>query len=673
MKDDMPRKSGKKRVVVVGAGIAGMTAAHELVERNYEVEVVEMAVEPASDPTAPVPRLGGMARTSWAAVLAPVEEAPLRQEPAGPTPLSRAVGESDRVPGEHGFRFFPSFYRHMFDTMRRIPAAEGRTAFDALRSADAIELGLKPDGNRLRSFEIPRRPMRSPQEIRQFFADVLERAGYRGQDVYRLATRYAEYLTSSPERRTQEYEHISWSQFLGLDGGGFSSYFGRQVTSGAQALVAMSSKTNDARTIGSVALQLTLDQVRANPDACTDGTLRGPTSVELFDPWQAYLEAQGVKFTCAQLVGFYGDGMAVRPAFGVRASTTTREFKHVDVAPADYHVLTIPVDVFQALFDNDSNGTPTATWTNDGVNKPPDLLSREQLLSANRLCLERDHFVQADSDDIRKYLAFPVGDFAKSPDRGPLRSMCGIQFYFAADVKVIIGHTICLDSPWGVSYISQAQYWHAGSRGQGGVRGVISAIFTLFEVPGSGRDGQNPKTALECSAREIAERVWKQIEDTWNVEQHGPLPEPDSFYLDESLSHDGHRWTNQTPYLVNQVGDWEKRGGARLPNGDYAYRIQLGHTVFAGAFMRTQTRLNTMEAANESARRAVNAILTYDNESIQQCPVWNLEDHEIPELLPLRELDERILRRGGHHLMRDGAVEVALRAVPWDLLRLGLP
>jgi hypothetical protein len=42
------------------------------------------------------------------------------------------------IPGEHGFRFFPTFYRHLFDTMRRTPildadgAGTGSTAFDQL-------------------------------------------------------------------------------------------------------------------------------------------------------------------------------------------------------------------------------------------------------------------------------------------------------------------------------------------------------------------------------------------------------------------------------------------------------------------------------------------------------------------------------------------------------------
>src|SRR5262249_5323870 len=40
------------------------------------------------------------------------------------------------LPGEHGFRFFPSYYNHVFDTMRRIPLLDGdgnesgRTVYD---------------------------------------------------------------------------------------------------------------------------------------------------------------------------------------------------------------------------------------------------------------------------------------------------------------------------------------------------------------------------------------------------------------------------------------------------------------------------------------------------------------------------------------------------------------
>jgi FAD dependent oxidoreductase len=796
-----PAPGDKRRVVVVGAGIAGLTAAHELVERGFEVEVVEAQSELERDKDGDLLRkavIGGMARTSWAAIPVPPDQFPLEpdrstrpftpikpdtapppltvpkeqvySDPTNPRPVfghrvnvffdsvdkidsvdqndkplrvalliigpfdqgdrpaleaaleARRPGrwslshadpnltitdpntappvwyqfavESTRVPGEHGFRFFPSFYRNMFDTMKRIPIEEAsisatpqanetgvttmsdsaRTAFDALESADQIGFGLRPHRGRERerSFEISRRPIRSFQQLRELIQDVLERAGYRGQDIYRLATRYLEYLTSSQERRRAEYEELAWADFLGL-GANYSAYFASHVNGGAQGLAAMSSQTNDARTIGSIAVQLTLDELRVNESGYTDATLRGPTSEALFGPWQTYLQTQGVVFRCARFAGFCGRGMAVRPVFVTDNDST------VDIDPADYYVLAIPIHKLQELFAG--NGDPTVRPAPD-----PGMLNHDQLFDANDRWLELDELEamgspdtalteipRAERNDLRKHLTYRMNDYAVHPDEGPLRYMCGVQFYFDADVRLFLGHTLCLDSLWGVSYISQEQYWQDRSRGQDGVRGVLSAIFTRFEVAAPGITDPTPKTAMQCNEAELVERVWKQIADTWNTPANGPSPTPHYYFLDENLSRPHEQWRNETPYLVNKVCDWEHRGGARTASGDYVYPMQLGHTVFAGTFMRTTTRLNSMEAANETGRRAVNAILDREGVLAERVPVYDLEHYEVPELRPLRELDARIWRRGGKHVLRSTVAEAALRAIPWDLVRLGLP
>jgi uncharacterized protein with NAD-binding domain and iron-sulfur cluster len=75
------------RVAVLGGGVAGLSAAHELVERGFQVEVYE-----ARD------SFGGKAQSLR-----------VRQPP-----------ELAGLPGEHGFRFFPGFYKHVVDTMDRI-------------------------------------------------------------------------------------------------------------------------------------------------------------------------------------------------------------------------------------------------------------------------------------------------------------------------------------------------------------------------------------------------------------------------------------------------------------------------------------------------------------------------------------------------------------------------
>src|SRR5258708_25812991 len=77
-------------VAILGGGVAGLSAAHELAERGYSVSVYESK-----------PIWGGKARSMG-------------------SPGTGSDGRRD-LPGEHGFRFFPGFYKHLPHTMKRIP------------------------------------------------------------------------------------------------------------------------------------------------------------------------------------------------------------------------------------------------------------------------------------------------------------------------------------------------------------------------------------------------------------------------------------------------------------------------------------------------------------------------------------------------------------------------
>lgn len=76
-------------VAVLGGGVAGLTAAHELAERGFRVTVFERRA------------LGGKARSM---------DVP-----------NSAKGARRPLPAEHGFRFIPGIYHNLPDTMRRIP------------------------------------------------------------------------------------------------------------------------------------------------------------------------------------------------------------------------------------------------------------------------------------------------------------------------------------------------------------------------------------------------------------------------------------------------------------------------------------------------------------------------------------------------------------------------
>jgi len=96
----------QQTVAVLGGGVAGLSAAHELAERGFSVRVYERK-----------PVWGGKARSI-------------------PVPGSARDGRRP-LPGEHGFRFFPGFYKHVTDTMRRIPCGANGNTFDNLTVAHA--------------------------------------------------------------------------------------------------------------------------------------------------------------------------------------------------------------------------------------------------------------------------------------------------------------------------------------------------------------------------------------------------------------------------------------------------------------------------------------------------------------------------------------------------------
>ena len=115
------RQGGPPTVAVFGAGVAGLTAAHELAERGFAVTVYEAMEDERHTFNPPLPgakpvRLGGMAATQFVAA------GDLRPFPGTP---GQRPQRGAFATGEHGFRFFPAYYLHIWDTLRRIPIYDG--------------------------------------------------------------------------------------------------------------------------------------------------------------------------------------------------------------------------------------------------------------------------------------------------------------------------------------------------------------------------------------------------------------------------------------------------------------------------------------------------------------------------------------------------------------------
>src|SRR4051795_7643598 len=288
-----------ERVAVLGGGVAGLTAAHELAERGFEVTVYE-----ARD------RLGGKARSL-------------------PVPGSGAGGRAD-LPAEHGFRFFPGFYKHVPDTMRRIGVDQH------LVGAERVLLAQGEGRNELITPAHLPESLEDFELVTRFLFDAATKLGVPPQDTAWFVDRLLTLLTSCDERRLGQWELQSWWRFVDADrrSPAFQKFLADGLT---RTLVAAKAHEMSARTGGSILLQLAFDLTRAGGRA--DRVLDGPTSDVWIDPWAAHLEGLGVQFRRgAPVEGIQMAGGRVTGAT-VGGETVT----------ADRYVAAVPVEVMRLL------------------------------------------------------------------------------------------------------------------------------------------------------------------------------------------------------------------------------------------------------------------------------------------------------------------------------------
>src|SRR5919199_2236037 len=217
-------------VAVLGGGVAGLSAAHELAERGFAVAVYEQRGAP-----------GGKARSI-------------------PVAGSGMDGRAD-LPGEHGFRFFPGFYRHLPDTMSRIPAGGG-TVRDRLVGATRILFAQADGPNEIIA------PAHLPESLDdftvlvRFLRDAALRVGVPAHEYAFLVERLVTLLTSCDERRYEQWDAQSWWEYTGAERR--SAAFQRFLADGlTRTLVAARGREMSARTGGLVLVQLLQDLSRA--------------------------------------------------------------------------------------------------------------------------------------------------------------------------------------------------------------------------------------------------------------------------------------------------------------------------------------------------------------------------------------------------------------------------
>ncbi len=473
-------------VIVIGGGVGGLTTAHELAERGFKVDVYESR-----------PTWGGKARSQ------PV--------------VGTGTGGRKDLPGEHGFRFYPRFYKHVIDTMQRIPSGSGHVS-DALQATTESAIALIDQTTWYRFF---RQAVTKPYDVLEALELFFQELDFDDGDIALFAAKILQFFTSSDARRLGQYEQMSWWDFL--EGDMYSAAFQRQLRAVPRTMVAMDPKLGSAKTVGKISMQLILDY--ATTGVNNDRTMGGPTTQMWLDPWIALLASMGVGLHLGTTVA------NISVAGGKIAGVTLASGATLT---ADHYVLAVPIDAAIPMITADMAALDPALAT-----------------------LRSKH-----PDDVVSW-------------------MSGIQFYLYEDVPLVRGHTFYPDAPWALTSISQPQFWRSLGLfrklyGDGEVGGLLSIDVSEWGTPGA----FIPKIAKECTAAEIQSEVWQQLKAALNGTGADEITLDDSllktWHLDDDIDFSSGTAVNRSRLLIHPPGSWAYRPdpATKIPNlviaADYA-------------------------------------------------------------------------------------------------------
>ncbi len=483
------------------------------------------------------------------------------------------------IPGEHGFRFFPNFYRHLFDTMKRTPLLDaenfqtGRTAYEQLVATPGAMLAMN-DGKA--PVDVNLRGHQSAYSLDKAMKIFFDRLGFDPEDMIGLQFFTARWMTSCSLRRRHEGEPQNFVQYIG-GRDRYSKGAWDFINKAPRALAAMSATESDARTQFDIAVQL----MGLAPDQknVADMTLNGPTNTAWLDYWKAYLKVQGVRFFTGSL-----DGMAL--------DETSKAFVP-SVSGPDGHGLPLSEDPFLPYLHPGSSenlrhrfvvamsyqhvsDVVAAAYETAMQARLPFTGPFRQLLEFDRQSDRRN--VQGDLLPTQRSAetGAPLGAY-------PLRTISGLQFFFPNRYRIGSGNLYFPDSPWGLTSISQFAYWRNRIKPVGQFLGQISVdVGDWHEFYPNGlatvEYGVEDKPtrghcAWRSSASEIAMKTWDQIKNGLQANLSKVMAAPGYFHIDRNIVFYESDPVGFSGSLVIRAVNLEKQAGAGGSGVTYGFKL----------------------------------------------------------------------------------------------------
>ncbi|MBL7736041.1 MAG: FAD-dependent oxidoreductase [Chitinophagaceae bacterium] len=577
------------KVIIIGGGVAGLSAAHELLKRGFRVTIVEKNPK----------YFGGKARS-------------IPQQPEN---------ADFCLPAEHGFRFFPGFYGNITQAMKEIPLANGKSVYDNLVPVSYYTF-LFTDGRK--PVDVPlnigrnlfvkgRKLIRELRALIKAFNDGSIDITKEGRENFTRAV--FQLYTSCEERFMFEYERIPWQEFIEAEKPQYGKDYKLLLAEGlTKNLVACHADKASTRTGGKI-LALMLWQILNPLLGEADRVLNAPTNEAWLIPWVDFLKKK------------YGEKLEI--------ITGERVIK-LEIVPQ------------KLKGEKDSLDYITYDYKDGERRSKPVAIKADYYIAA--IPIERLHSMIEDrSDDI--YRIDPTLRLLPRLAEH-IEWMSGIVFYLNRDLNIANGHITITDSPWAITMISQTPYWKDYLRekplpefkGQK-IRTVLSVVVSNWDAEGILYPGL---TVKQMSFDQIKKEVWAQIEKCvfFDLKTKQPfcLKEADCCheltFLDDSIVvnyKDPSRLFNKEPLLVNSVTTHSLRPDAHT---------RLDNFFLASDYVKTNSDLADMDTANEAAKRAVNGILLQEGKR----GFCKTATYALPSVLGLfalaRKMDERNFRRG---------------------------
>lgn len=242
----------KKKILIFGGGISGLTVAHECIQQGFEVHLYEKKRY-----------CGGKAF---------------------------GIKNDDGLHIEHSIRVYGSSYYHLFQTLREIPTANGKSVFDNLRDLPGIILTSWEDSSRNQLLPTTYATPKTRKLL--ILLRILRSWQINTREAIQFIRLSMDFAIRSDARKALLYSRKSFAEYVRLD-----SYSGAFQ----QFLTALLDITVAAKPYASADVILPLLNRMLFPSTVAGisssmNVMNGPTNERFIDPWVTHLKSLGVQF-----------------------------------------------------------------------------------------------------------------------------------------------------------------------------------------------------------------------------------------------------------------------------------------------------------------------------------------------------------------------------------------